>query len=92
MHGLPVVVLIVPLLLLSACAASKPPKALLTDAQLEEVTGNSPEDESVTSIQSLAIRESPVFQNNDARINVVPIGPSAAPSFWSREPVPLGLR
>jgi hypothetical protein len=92
MQRLSVAVLIVPLLLLSACAASKPPKALLTDAQLEEVTGNSPEDESVTSIQSLAIRESPVFQNNDARINVVPMGPSGAPSFWSREPVPLGLR
>jgi len=92
MNRLPVVVLIVPPLIFSTCAASKPPKALLTDAQLEEVTGNSPEDESVTSIQSLATRESPVFQNNDARTNVVPIGPSAAPSFWSREPVPLGLR
>jgi hypothetical protein len=92
MNGLPVVVLMVPLLLLSACAASKPPRALLTDTQLEEVTGNSPEDESVTPIQSLATRDSPVFQNNDPRINVVPIGPSAAPSVWSREPVPLGLR
>lgn len=103
MHRLPVAVLIVPLLLLSACAASKPSKAqltepskaLLTDAQLEEVAGNPPDNESNIPVQYLATRDSPVFQNNDGRINVVPMAPSGSSgsmSFWSREPVPLGLR
>ena len=91
MNRLPVAFLLILLLLFAACAASKPPKGLLTDSQLEAVTPNTLEDDLDTPIQSQATRDSPVFQNNDTRFTP-PVGPSGATSLWSVQPVPLGPR
>ena len=91
MNRLPVAFLAILLLLFAACAASKPPRGLLTDAQMEAVTANTLEDDQDTPIPPLATRDSTVFQNNETRINV-PIGLPGSSSFWTREPVPAGIR
>ncbi len=62
MHRLPVALLCGLLLVTAACAVSKPPKARLTDNELEQTTANPrPEDDSASQDQSLpSVKQSAV--------------------------------